>query len=232
MLYKINPTILNSFTYLESSQRYCEARVPGEEEKVSKYEEQARQFIKQLDKTFVLNTEAGHRGNELESLIEARTRDVAFADLSIKHLAHLNRSLLERNIDEIANIVRGGSWQVKVEKVIQDDLTGDTYLLNGKVDVFSNTSSLIYDIKYTEKRKLYKFENSLQHRLYMLCADVSQFSYLISNGVDWWREDYRRNLLMDTTFILNSIRGMRSWINERPEAQQAFEKHWSLSTIS
>lgn len=189
-------------------------------------------FYEQLNKTFYLDSLAAAKGNEFEALIEARTQNKDWNSLSIKCFTEpaYNLDKFKQVVDSLASIVRGGKWQVKVEGLLTCPETTNTYLLNGKLDILMPTQDdVIYDIKYTGKKTAAKFEFSTQHRLYMLCVGAQKFSYLISDGSDWWREDYRRHPEYDKKFLLNSINRMFAFIYESPEMIQALEKHWLLN---
>ena len=212
--YKITPTLLNSFMFLQGSKEADRA-------------EQETRFIGTLQKLQFESTLPILKGNELEQLIEARNRGVPFQSLQIKALQDIDIALLEDVVESLAAFTKGGSWQVKVGKDLYCPDTQTLYHVYGKVDVIF-PSDTIFDIKYTGKKRLYKFATSSQHRLYMDCADIDKFSYLISDGSSWWREDYSRNKGMDHLFLLNTIKAMRIWINEREEAKLAFDKHWQF----
>ena len=212
--FKITPTLLNSFLYLQGIKK----------DELKKEEE--KNFIKKLNKERTPSNIAMDRGNEFESLIEDRTKDIQREDLIIKHLKEIDRDKLLNNIDELAEIVKGGEWQAKVEKPLVSDKDKTSYLVYGKTDVLK--SNIIYDIKYTQKKRANKFSTSTQHRIYLYCTNINQFSYLVSDGNEWWREDFYRHPTMDSQFILNIIEEMRTWINKREEAKAAFEKNWKI----
>lgn len=86
----------------------------------------------------------------------------------------------------IAEIVRGGLWQESVSKEV--NIFGMTFLLYGKADNVKR--DWIYDIKFTENYDIGKYLENIQHDLYMVCAEIPNFSYLITDGSNFWREDY------------------------------------------
>jgi hypothetical protein len=51
----------------------------------------------------------------------------------------------------------------------------------------------IYDIKFTSNYELGKFYNSSQHRIYLYCLGLPKFQYLISDGKEYWTEDYHNH---------------------------------------
>lgn len=182
-------------------------------------------FISQLKKEGSITNPALEKGKEFEALIEKVTLGFKIEDLEIKHFAEpeFKRETLDSVIKSIAAVVSGGRWQDKVKGEVQFDQMGDTYLLYGRVD--NMKPSIIYDIKYTGRKQLNKFSSSTQHRLYMECTGIQKFSYLISNGKDWWREDYFKSM-HDREFLGTIIKEMRAWISKRKDAEEAFEVKW------
>jgi hypothetical protein len=190
--YLITPTLLNSFLYMEG--------IKDPEKK----KEKELEMIKQLRKDKMPSNPAMDKGNEFESLIERVTTGKLVEELEVEHLKEFKRETLNSIVNSIAAIVRGGVWQEKVKKNLILEGQEDSYVLYGRSDVIK--PSIIYDIKYTGRRHLNKFSSSTQHRLYMYCTGIEKFSYLISDGKDWWREDYFRSLCNDQTFLENIIK--------------------------
>ena len=92
-------------------------------------------------------------------------------------------------VKSIGDIVKGGLWQQTVKK----DLTvgNQEFLLYGKCDVIKRDT--IYDIKFTSNYEVGKFLDSAQHLIYLYCLDLPKFQYLISDGKDYWVEDYHNH---------------------------------------
>lgn len=88
--------------------------------------------------------------------------------------------------DEIAAEIKGGLFQ---EKVYTDIRIGDwDVLLYGKADCVRR--DFVKDVKYTQNYDVGKYSDSIQHDLYLYCAKLPRFRYLISNGRSVWHEDY------------------------------------------
>lgn len=239
--FKLNPTILNNFAYSSVyilktkfqlsnalSNNLTDEEVNELEVKLQKSKES---FLQQLNKTFQLKSIEGARGVELENHIEARTRNVDWDHLTFTTFTEpdYNFHTLRNIIDELASIVRGGQWQVTVKRDLQCPVTKDVFCLVGKLDVLPADRSRIYDIKYTTSSDKNKFVNSAQHRLYMYCLNIDKFSYLISDGHNWRREDYNRNLKYDADYLLGLINDFRAFVNTEEEWREAFYKHWKIS---
>lgn len=114
----------------------------------------------------------------------------------------------------IADIIRGGQIQVKVQRDIEVD--GELYLLYGICDAVK--AGTIYDVKWSEKgfgsaEMAGKYLESPQHPAYLYCLpDALKFVYLCSDGNDLYTEAYTRR---QTPFIGDTIRNFRREIRLR-----------------
>lgn len=173
-------------------------------------------------------TDPINKGIEFEALIEQVTQGKDVALLPTKYLQEFDREKLNKIIVDLSTIVQGGTWQDKVEKTL---FLGrrSSYLVYGKTDVLK-AGEIIYDIKYTGRKMANKFANSTQHRLYMYCTGIEKFSYLVSDGKTWWREDYYSNPAEDSLFLATIIREFREWLETNEEAAKAFEEKWVVVT--
>ena len=109
----------------------------------------------------------------------------------------------------IADIIRGGQIQVKVQRDIEVD--GDLYLLYGICDAVK--AGIIFDVKYSSKgfgsaEMAGKYLESPQHPAYLYCLpEARKFVYLCSDGADLYTEEYTR---ANTPFIGDTIRHFRN----------------------
>lgn len=92
----------------------------------------------------------------------------------------------EKVVNELAEVVDSGMWQQSVKKELSHN--NMDLLLYGRTDVIKQ--DYVYDIKFTKNYAFPKFLDSAQHLVYLYCSQLPKFSYLISNGTEWWREDY------------------------------------------
>ena len=122
---------------------------------------------------------------------------------------------------EIANIVVGGLWQQKVKKDIK--VGNQDFLLYGRTDVIKRDT--IYDIKFTSKYELGKFLDSSQHLIYLYCSGLPNFSYLISDGKDWWLEDYHNHAGIEDE-IKSKISDFLDYLKNDKEAKEMFFSKW------
>jgi hypothetical protein len=122
-------------------------------------------------------------------------------------------------IEEIADFVKGGSWQVRVKKEFEGNL------LYGIADVV--TPSMIYDIKLTSDYDFGKYDYSIQHLLYMYCSGIPHFKYLISDGKRVYVEEHSwSDTSLDT--LKSRIYEMLSFIEGNKAFKEAFEENWRI----
>lgn len=194
----ITPSLLNSWDFFLSAS--------GE------WEEKAREeFLATLRREPFLPTPAIQAGIDFEAAVKSSSEggfkpseDECYDDC----------------VKEIAEIVKGGAWQVKVQKTIR---AGNALiLLYGKVDVLKGP--VCYDIKFTGKYENPKYIRSAQHPLYLECLEtVPVFQYLVSDGNNVYIEEYRK---IDVPPILPMVVDFLSWMKANPQYGELFYKHW------
>ena len=123
------------------------------------------------------------------------------------------------DVEEIANLVKGGFWQERISKEL------DGNLLYGIADVI--TPHMIYDIKFSSKYDIGKYDYSIQHLLYMYCTGIPHFQYLISDGNEVYVESHSWS---DTSLatLKSRIYEMLSFILGFKEFKEAFESNWRV----
>ena len=128
---------------------------------------------------------------------------------------------------KIADIVRGGQWQVHVDTDIVVD--GREFWLHGFCDVVK--AGVIYDVKYKTKSfaslDLWNsYKHSSQHSAYLRCLpEAYEFVYLVSDGEDLYTEAYNR---MNSEPIENIIRNFMNWLKTEPELMKIYEERWQV----
>ena len=107
----------------------------------------------------------------------------------------------DNNVNEAAEIIKGGLWQEELSKtiIVQDYII----LLFGYADVIKLNK--IYDIKRVKKYSLPKYFHSVQHKIYMLCAQIKNFDYVISDGNSVFIESYFINSFDDVQRELKGV---------------------------
>jgi len=198
--YLITPTLINSFQYYIDD----EFKSPADSR---------ADFLKTLSKEKFEPTEAMQKGIDFENDIKALCDNI----------------LLDKkeNIDyevicnDIATIVKDGLWQETCKKELK--IGNQEFLLYGKMDVIKRDT--IYDIKYTSNYELGKFLGSAQHLIYLYCTGLPKFKYLVSNGKDFWIEDYFNNVNIENE-IKSKINDFLSYLENDSEAKNLFETKW------
>ena len=198
--YLITPTLINSYQYYINDGFKSPA-------------DSRADFLKTLSKEKFEPTEAMQKGIDFEN--------------DIKKLC--DNILLDKkeNIDyevicnDIATIVKDGLWQETCKKELK--IGNQEFLLYGKMDVIKRDT--IYDIKYTSNYELGKFLGSAQHLIYLYCTGLPKFKYLVSNGKDFWIEDYFNNVNIENE-IKSKINDFLSYLENDSEAKNLFETKW------
>lgn len=119
-------------------------------------------------------------------------------------------------------IVEDGLWQQSVKKEIR--VGNQEFLLYGRTDVIKRDT--IYDIKFTSNYELGKFLDSSQHLIYLYCSGLPNFSYLISDGKDWWREDYHNHAGVEDE-IKSKVSEFLDYLEGDKEAKEMFLAKWA-----
>lgn len=120
---------------------------------------------------------------------------------------------------KVAKIVSGGQLQYKAKKQIV--VSGIPILLYGRLDVLK--AGEIIDIKFSSGYERGKYFDSTQHPVYLeLIPEAYQFTYLITNGSDVWKETYRRE---ETHSMIPTIAYFLSYLKESGLWEE-YAKHW------
>lgn len=182
------------------------------------YEEDAMEdFIKTLKREPIEETEAIANGKAFEAMVQALTegREVSLGKW-------------ENGARKVADIVKGGQWQVHVETDLTVD--GREYWLHGFCDVVK--AGVIYDIKFKNKSfgslDLYgSYRGHAQHSAYLKCLpEAYEFVYLVSDGDELYTESYNR---YNARPIEDWIREFMSWLQTKPELLQIYEERWQYA---
>ena len=169
-------------------------------------------FLRTLSRERFEPTEAMQKGIDFENNIRLYCETDTFNSSKI---------IKDNIIIRIAEIVKGGLWQETCKK----DLTigNQEFLLYGKCDVVKRDT--IYDIKYTGNYEVGKFLDSAQHLIYLYCLDLPKFQYLISDGKEYWIEDYHNCVGIEDE-IKSKISDFMSYLENDQEAKEMFFTKW------
>ena len=201
--YLITPSLINSYFYYIND----EWKSPADSR---------ADFLKTLSRDRFEPNEAMQKGIDFEADIELATNDLNVIDIT-----HEDYDERQHIINQIAKIVKGGIWQATCNKNLQ--VRNTNFLLYGRCDVVK--ADTIYDIKYTSKYDVGKFQDSIQHLIYLYCSGLPKFSYLISDGKDWWQEDYFNNNNVEAEICLK-ISDFMGYLENDIEAKEMFLNKW------
>ena len=224
MRYLITPSLYGSYIYYKDTDfsRLYEDRAKEMEQKA--YQD----WLNTLNKVRTPTTEAQQQGINFENAIEELCNNYDKVKLEDENLVFGNEvdfiltSLLSENeakaAYEIAQKVVGGYWQETLKKEVGD------YLLYGRADVIKR--NYIYDIKRVSQYEVGKYQKSIQHLIYMECADIDNFEYLIADkSGNTFAEYYARE---PQEVLISKIDEMVSFIKRTPEFNKPFNELWSV----
>jgi hypothetical protein len=208
--YLITPTLINSYQYYIDD----EFKSPADSR---------ADFLKTLSKQKFEPTEVMQKGIDFENKIFELDKMLKadWDDIAINCIFSQETEEYKDCLKNIATIVKDGLWQQTCKKNLQ--VGNQEFLLYGKMDVIKRDT--IYDIKYTNNYELGKFLGSAQHLIYLYCTGLPKFKYLISNGKDFWIEDYFNNINIENE-IKSKINDFLSYLENDSEAKNLFEIKW------
>lgn len=125
-------------------------------------------------------------------------------------------------VNSLSKIVKGGLWQQSVKKDLK--VGNHDFLLYGRTDVIKRDT--VFDIKFTSNYELGKFQDSSQHLIYLYCSDLPKFSYLVSDGKDWWREDYFNHAGIEGE-IKSKVSEFLNYVEGDKEAKELYFNNWT-----
>lgn len=226
----ITPSLLNSYAYYIQD----EWKSPAESR---------ADFLKTLSRERFEPNEAMQKGIDFEDDVKfycdfasfrgmGKTIDESELDIRDEHETHIiyEKEIVKHNepefaidyvVKDIGDIVKGGLWQQSVKKEIK--VGNQEFLLYGRTDVIKRDT--VYDIKFTSNYELGKFLDSSQHLIYLFCSDLPNFSYLISDGKEFWREDYHNHAGIENE-IKSKISDFLGYLENDKEAKEMFLTKW------
>lgn len=95
------------------------------------------------------------------------------------------RKAVEGEIEELQELVKGALYQ----QFLCRECEG--YMLLGYADLIKRDT--IYDLKYVKSYDVGKYNGSSQHLIYLFCADMDKFTYIVGQGKDIYYEAQPRN---------------------------------------
>lgn len=199
-MYLLTHSLLSSWLYAMKSSPY---------EDLTSERDAYGDFLKTLRREPTETTQAMQNGIDFENMV---TDIVNGAEVDSEEKWYDAAST-------VAKIVRGGQLQYKAKKRIT--VSGIPILLYGRLDVLK--AGEIIDIKFSSGYERGKYFDSTQHPIYLeLIPEAYQFTYLITNGSDVWKETYRRE---ETNSMIPTIAYFLSYLKESGLWEE-YAKHW------
>ncbi len=205
--YLITPTLLNKFQYYIQD----EYKSPADSR---------ADFLKTLSREKFEPNEDMAKGLKFEKDIELNCKKMSDNGEEFSLLVD-GYTKYERIVQNLSNIVLGGLWQQSCKKDLR--VGNQEFLLYGKCDVVKRDT--IYDIKFISNYELGKFIDSSQHLIYLYCLDLPKFQYLVSDGNDYWVEDYYNHAGIENE-IKSKISDFMGYLENDQEAKQIYFSKW------
>lgn len=126
----------------------------------------------------------------------------------------------DARISEAAERCKGGYIQVKCEKTLFDDT-----LVYGVADVVLPDQDKIIDIKRTGSYSLGKYENSIQHLVYMYALGLNNFEYLIADKTSVYTEYYHWGTIAEN-HLKSRVYQCLDFILSVDQFKDIYAAHW------
>lgn len=220
--YLITPTLISAYQYYIND----EFKSPADSR---------ADFFKTLSREKFEPSEAMQKGIDFEAKVQFLTTDITVDDLRHFYKEKVGETVINHKLTIedainwlkqqpeflISQVVENGLWQQTCKKSLQ--VGNKEFLLYGKMDVVKRDT--VYDIKFTSNYELGKFLDSSQHLIYLYCTGLPKFQYLISDGEDYWIEDYYNHANIENE-IKSKISDLLGYLENDKEAKEMFETKW------
>ena len=220
--YLITPTLISAYQYYIND----EFKSPADSR---------ADFFKTLSREKFEPSEAMQKGIDFEAKVQFLTTDITVDDLRHFYKEKVGETVINHKLTIedainwlkqqpeflISQVVENGLWQQTCKKELK--IGNQEFLLYGKMDVIKRDT--IYDIKFTDNYELGKFLDSSQHLIYLYCTGLPKFQYLISDGEDYWIEDYYNHANIENE-IKSKISDFLGYLENDKEAKEMFETKW------
>lgn len=220
--YLITPTLISAYQYYIND----EFKSPADSR---------ADFFKTLSREKFEPSEAMQKGIDFEAKVQFLTTDITVDDLRHFYKEKVGETVINHKLTIedainwlkqqpeflISQVVENGLWQQTCKKDLK--IGNKEFLLYGKMDVIKRDT--IYDIKFTDNYELGKFLDSSQHLIYLYCTGLPKFQYLISDGEDYWIEDYYNHANIENE-IKSKISDFLGYLENDKEAKEMFETKW------
>jgi hypothetical protein len=139
---------------------------------------------------------------------------------AVYELMKTGESSKDPRVSEAADHCKGGYIQVRCEKPIFNDT-----LVYGIADVVLPREDKIIDIKRSSSYALGKYENSIQHLVYMYALELNNFEYLIADGSSVYTEYYHWGLIAENN-LKSRVYQCLDFIMSVPQFKDVYNAHW------
>ena len=122
---------------------------------------------------------------------------------------------IKGEIEELKPYVDGALYQAFVCKECEG------YMLLGFCDLVNQDT--IYDLKYVSQYEIGKYNNSVQHLIYLYCTDMDKFEYIIGCKDELYFEKQPR----DDNRLKSVVKQFISWL-KRNNLMEVYEQNYSV----
>lgn len=145
----------------------------------------------------------GNDGNKaLADFIHYLKREPSEPNVHMQRGIDFEKLCVDGKEPTISPIIEGGAFQLSASKVVEVD--GIMFLIYGRLDVLKAGKG--YDIKSVVKYETQKYFDSYQHHCYFeIVPEMTDFTYLISNGRDVYFEEYSRDEMIDLKKVISQF---------------------------
>lgn len=128
-------------------------------------------------------------------------------------------NIMSGQIEELQDLITGGLYQ----QCLYKECNG--YLLFGYADLIKKFT--IYDFKFVKNYEIGKYREAVQHLLYMYCADMDNFKYIIgTKDGSIYEEEYKRNDLE----LFKIVNQFDFWL-DKTNNRQLYEQNYNIERI-
>lgn len=125
---------------------------------------------------------------------------------------------IKGEIEELKPYIDGALYQPFVCKECEG------YMLLGFCDLINRDT--IYDLKFVSNYEIGKYNNSVQHLIYLYCTDMQKFEYIIGQG----KKDlelYFEKQPRDDEWLKATVRQFISWL-KRMNLMEVYQQNYSV----
>lgn len=146
-------------------------------------------------------------------------RDEIETNQAMQNGIDFENAIIRGEVPELIELVNDGLYQEKLYKQMGD------YLLFGFADLIKGLT--IYDFKFVKNYEIGKYRESVQHLLYMYCADMNKFQYIIgTKDGSIYYEDYAR----DDEKLRIVVNQFDKWLDTTGN-REIYTKNYSISRV-